>query len=199
MVALSLVNYALELTSIAIPWTDPPATLTRFRSTLLTAAPCYRSWDAQAALGTHYRFGGRRQRPNSYPTAFLSTPPACSTLDSANTTADMSADLVSILLQFQPEAPEVKLWRDYDQAARNFAAQLSNISSSHWQKAAGTPQDVLTVCLMHCCPALLLTPLGSQPFCQLNSVRLRAPPSHRHLCRQAHRSRGTQARRLVMD
>ncbi|KAH4203988.1 hypothetical protein HBH96_000730 [Parastagonospora nodorum] len=57
----------------------------------------------------------------------------------------MSADLVNLLLQFQPDAPEVKQRRDYDQAARNFVSQLSNISSSHWQKGADTPQDVLTV------------------------------------------------------
>ncbi|KAF1848546.1 uncharacterized protein K460DRAFT_334779 [Cucurbitaria berberidis CBS 394.84] len=57
----------------------------------------------------------------------------------------MSAELTSILLQFQPESPEVKQKRDYDQAARSFVAQLANISAGHWLKAADTPQDVLEV------------------------------------------------------
>jgi COP9 signalosome complex subunit 3 len=60
----------------------------------------------------------------------------------------MSADLVSILLQFQPESPEVKQKLEYDQQARSFVAQLSNISASHWQKGADTPQDVLEVCVL---------------------------------------------------
>jgi COP9 signalosome complex subunit 3 len=58
----------------------------------------------------------------------------------------MSADLVNLLLQFQPDAPEVKQRREYDQQARNFVAQLSNVSPSHWQKGADTAQDVLAVC-----------------------------------------------------
>ncbi len=58
----------------------------------------------------------------------------------------MSADLMNILLQFQPESPELKHRRDYDQAARNFVQQLSNISQGHWVKGADTQQDVLTVC-----------------------------------------------------
>ncbi|KAF2819768.1 hypothetical protein CC86DRAFT_412689 [Ophiobolus disseminans] len=57
----------------------------------------------------------------------------------------MAESLLQVLLQFQPEAPEVKQKRDYDQAARNFSAQVSNISSSHWQKGADTSSDVLTV------------------------------------------------------
>jgi COP9 signalosome complex subunit 3 len=57
----------------------------------------------------------------------------------------MSTDLVSILLQFQPDAAEIKQRREYDQAARNFVTQLSNISSGHWAKTADTPDDVLEV------------------------------------------------------
>ncbi|KAF2027902.1 hypothetical protein EK21DRAFT_114390 [Setomelanomma holmii] len=57
----------------------------------------------------------------------------------------MTADLVTVLLQFQPESPELKQRRDYDQAARSFVSQLSNISASHWSKGADTPQDVLAV------------------------------------------------------
>jgi COP9 signalosome complex subunit 3 len=59
----------------------------------------------------------------------------------------MAADLLSVLLQFQPESAEVKHKRDYDQQARNFVSQLSNISAAHWQKGADTPQDVLKVCI----------------------------------------------------
>jgi hypothetical protein len=44
-----------------------------------------------------------------------------------STTAAMSTDLV------------------YDQAARTFVTQLSNISAPHWTKAADTPDDVLEV------------------------------------------------------
>ncbi|KAL6707557.1 hypothetical protein ACN47E_003906 [Coniothyrium glycines] len=57
----------------------------------------------------------------------------------------MSAELVSILLQFQPDAPELKQRREYDKAAYAFALQLANISSSHWAKGADTQQDVLAV------------------------------------------------------
>ena len=60
----------------------------------------------------------------------------------------MSAEFTSILLQFQPESPELKQRRDYDQAARSFVSQLANISAGHWLKAADTPQDVLTVSLL---------------------------------------------------
>jgi COP9 signalosome complex subunit 3 len=58
----------------------------------------------------------------------------------------MSADLVSLLLQFQPDSPQLRQKREYDQQARNFVSQLANVSPSHWQKGADTPQDVLTVC-----------------------------------------------------
>jgi COP9 signalosome complex subunit 3 len=57
----------------------------------------------------------------------------------------MSGDLLNILLQFQPDAPELKQKRDYDQAARSFVLQVANISPSHWQKGADTPQDVFRV------------------------------------------------------
>lgn len=57
----------------------------------------------------------------------------------------MSADLITILLQFQPEAEELKQRQKYDQAARNFVSQLNNISQPHWLKGADTPEDVLEV------------------------------------------------------
>lgn len=57
----------------------------------------------------------------------------------------MAADIASILLQFQPESPELKQKRDYDLAARTFVSQLSNISAGHWVKGADTQQDVLTI------------------------------------------------------
>lgn len=57
----------------------------------------------------------------------------------------MTADLVNVLLQFQPDDPEFKKNLHYDQAARNFISQLQNVSASHWNKGADTPQDVLTI------------------------------------------------------
>ncbi|KAF2134646.1 hypothetical protein P153DRAFT_380456 [Dothidotthia symphoricarpi CBS 119687] len=57
----------------------------------------------------------------------------------------MSADLLTTLLQFQPDAPELKQRRDYDHAARAFVSQLSNIAATHWAKGADTAQDVLSV------------------------------------------------------
>jgi COP9 signalosome complex subunit 3 len=57
----------------------------------------------------------------------------------------MSGDLLNVLLHFQPDSLSIKSNRDYDQAARSFVSQLSNISPSHWSKAADTPQDVLVV------------------------------------------------------
>lgn len=57
----------------------------------------------------------------------------------------MAESLLQILLQFQPGSLELKQKRDYDQAARNFVSQVSNISSTHWQKGVDTPNDVLTV------------------------------------------------------
>jgi COP9 signalosome complex subunit 3 len=57
----------------------------------------------------------------------------------------MAAELVNILLSFQPDSPELEKRRDYDTKARNFVKQLDNISASHWNKGADTQQDVLTV------------------------------------------------------
>ncbi|KAI8938246.1 hypothetical protein NX059_005906 [Plenodomus lindquistii] len=57
----------------------------------------------------------------------------------------MAAELVKMLLQFQPDSPDLKQRRDYDQAARSFVLQLSNISASHWSKSTETQQDVLTI------------------------------------------------------
>jgi COP9 signalosome complex subunit 3 len=58
----------------------------------------------------------------------------------------MSGDLLNLLLQFQPEAPELKDRREYDHAARSFVQQVTNVSPLQWQKGADTPQDVLKVC-----------------------------------------------------
>lgn len=57
----------------------------------------------------------------------------------------MTADLTTLLLQFQPEAEELSSRQKYDQAARQFATQLNNVSASHWTKGADTAQDVLEV------------------------------------------------------
>ena len=57
----------------------------------------------------------------------------------------MTVELPTLLLQFQPEAEELKSRHKYDQAARQFVKQLDNVSASHWSKGADTPQDVLEV------------------------------------------------------
>ncbi|KAJ4366578.1 hypothetical protein N0V95_000245 [Ascochyta clinopodiicola] len=57
----------------------------------------------------------------------------------------MTADLTTILLQFQPEAAELKSRQKYDQAARQFVTQLNGTSASQWLKGADTPQDVLEI------------------------------------------------------
>ena len=62
-----------------------------------------------------------------------------------HTRAIMAVELPTLLLQFQPEAEELKSHQKYDQAARQFVKQLDNVSASHWLKGADTPQDVLEV------------------------------------------------------
>ncbi|KAH9861608.1 hypothetical protein J1614_011360 [Plenodomus biglobosus] len=57
----------------------------------------------------------------------------------------MAAELVKILLDFQPDSPALKQRCDYDQAARGFLLRLSNISPSLWSKAGESQQDVLTI------------------------------------------------------
>ncbi|OAL01262.1 hypothetical protein IQ06DRAFT_293363 [Phaeosphaeriaceae sp. SRC1lsM3a] len=57
----------------------------------------------------------------------------------------MAVDLVELLLEFQPDSPELKHKRDYDQQARKFVSELSNVSASQWQKGADSPQDALTL------------------------------------------------------
>lgn len=81
-------------------------------------------------------------RPNTPHRHLPTPPPPLSTHDS---NATMTADLTTVLLQFQPEAEELKSRQKYDQAARQFVTQLNNISASHWSKGADTPQDVLEV------------------------------------------------------
>jgi COP9 signalosome complex subunit 3 len=60
----------------------------------------------------------------------------------------MSADLLNLLFSFQPDAPEFEQKSAYDTQARQFAHQVSNVSSQHFQKGADTPQDVLEVRLV---------------------------------------------------
>ena len=59
--------------------------------------------------------------------------------------ATMTAELPTLLQQFQPECEELKSRQKYDQAARQFVKQLDNVSVTHWLKGADTPQDVLEV------------------------------------------------------
>lgn len=53
----------------------------------------------------------------------------------------MAVELPTILLQFQPEAEELRSRQKYDQAARQFVKQLDNVSASHWLKG----EDMLEV------------------------------------------------------
>ncbi|KAJ8107267.1 hypothetical protein OPT61_g8986 [Boeremia exigua] len=55
----------------------------------------------------------------------------------------MTVELPTLLLQFQPEAEELKPRQKYDQAARQFVKQLDNVPAAQWLKGADTPQDVL--------------------------------------------------------
>jgi COP9 signalosome complex subunit 3 len=70
----------------------------------------------------------------------------------------MASDLLSVAVAFQPDAPENKLRRAYDERARAFVTQLNSITQSQWQKGADTQQDVLTVCAAH---RMLWAPLTS--------------------------------------
>jgi hypothetical protein len=111
----------------------------------------------------------------------------------------MSADLVSILFQFQPDSPELKQKLEYDQQARSFVAQLSNISASHWQKGADTPQDVLEVSAYHEALHAPLIALGTESRGQLNSVCLRPPSAHPRPRREAQHPRHTQTWGWAVD
>lgn len=117
----------------------------------------------------------------------------------APSTTNMSDTLLNILLSFQPEAPELNTRRDYDQAARTFASEISNISASHWQKGADAPNDALTVWHFTIGLELSLILPGSQPIGQLDSVRLRPAPSHLRPREQAQHPRHSQARRRAME
>ncbi|KAF2640018.1 hypothetical protein P280DRAFT_490416 [Massarina eburnea CBS 473.64] len=57
----------------------------------------------------------------------------------------MSGELLSVLLGFQPEAPELRERREYDRQAREFVEHLSKIGTAHFLKGADTPQDFLDV------------------------------------------------------
>lgn len=57
----------------------------------------------------------------------------------------MAVELPTLLLQFQPDAEELRSRQKYDTAARHFVKQLDNVSTSHWLKGADTPQDVLEI------------------------------------------------------
>ena len=111
----------------------------------------------------------------------------------------MSGDLLSTLLSFQPDSPELEKRRDYDSKARNFVSQLNNISSSHWAKGADTQQDVLTV---RCTRSVVWNPtdvIDTQPRRKLNSVRLRSPSLHRRCYRQEADTGDTTAREDTME
>jgi hypothetical protein len=111
----------------------------------------------------------------------------------------MADNLVSILLSFQPDSPELEKRRDYDNAARNFVSQVSTISQSHWNKGADTQQDVLTVRRTRSVAWGCTDSVDTQPRRQLNSVRLRSPSSHRCRRRQEAYTRDTTARGLAME
>lgn len=57
----------------------------------------------------------------------------------------MADSLLNTLLQFQPDAPEIKSRRHYDEAARNFFSHLAGLSASTMTKGADTSNDPLTV------------------------------------------------------
>lgn len=57
----------------------------------------------------------------------------------------MSAELLNLLLSFQPDSPDLKSKLEYHTQARQFAIQVANISGQHFLKGADTSQDVLEV------------------------------------------------------
>jgi COP9 signalosome complex subunit 3 len=57
----------------------------------------------------------------------------------------MSSELLAILFQFQPDAPEFQVNRFYDAAARMFVRQVANIDQQHFLKGADTSEDLLDV------------------------------------------------------
>jgi COP9 signalosome complex subunit 3 len=58
----------------------------------------------------------------------------------------MAAELLNILLGFQPDGPELQQRREYDKAAREFVSNISNITPSHYLKGVDTTNDALSVC-----------------------------------------------------
>lgn len=58
----------------------------------------------------------------------------------------MSADLVAVLLSFQPDAPQLEQRREYDRQAREFVKQISGLTQAQFLKGADSPQDPLNVC-----------------------------------------------------
>ena len=57
----------------------------------------------------------------------------------------MASDLFTLLVSFQPDAPELKQKTKYDAEVRAFINQLHSVNSSYFLKGADTPQDVLEV------------------------------------------------------
>jgi len=57
----------------------------------------------------------------------------------------MAAELLHLLLGFQPDAPELQQRRDYDKVAREFVSNISNIAPSQYLKGADTTNDALGV------------------------------------------------------
>jgi hypothetical protein len=138
------------------------------------------------------------KRPNTPHRHLPTIPPP---LPSRSTTGDatMSADLTTILLQFQPESEELRQRQKYDLAARSFVTQLNNISQSHWLKGADTPQDVLEVSYAPKCSSTMLTAPDTQSYRELHSIRLCSPPSHRCNHRQEDPTRLGEAWWFIME
>ena len=57
----------------------------------------------------------------------------------------MAADLLTLLLSFQPDTFGQEKMREYDAAARSFVTQVANVPVAQWSKGADTEQDVLVV------------------------------------------------------
>jgi len=73
----------------------------------------------------------------------------------------MSAEIVSSLLSFQPDAPELQQKREYDKEAREFVKQLNGLTQATFLKGADSPQDALNVCIGHSFVVTRLTDLGA--------------------------------------
>ncbi|KAL5429258.1 hypothetical protein PMIN06_012746 [Paraphaeosphaeria minitans] len=66
----------------------------------------------------------------------------------------MSAEIITSLLSFQPDAPELQQKREYDKEAREFIKLVNGLTPATFLKGADSPQDPLNVCII---PAMLLS------------------------------------------